>query len=463
MSSQLTAIAKSHNLRPRIVPVRSGLLQRKCACGGGASLSGDCEECGKKQLQRQATSQSGRDTAPPMVRDVLNAPGHPLEEPTRSFMESRFGHDFSQVRVHTDARAAESAAAVNAQAYTVGHNVVFASGQYGPATTMGQLLIAHELAHVVQQQSAGAPVASGLEISAPHDQSELQAEQAATSAITGESVRVFPAVRARLHRQPAGSAPGKTPAPPAKAAGKGAKKFPVENCPFPSDFKDDHEAGSNMLCVADESFKKAPSCNLTDKHFELINVAKEAARKRVEKASSRMSWFGGPEYAQRIAGKVFKGAPPDTDTIKDTLNKMVKILNSKTLSFNGATCADPLCEGPKQHAAAYESGPTQPVTLCPRSFLPDYLPKLPRTIIHEAAHLAGIDIDPNIDESYCDGKGCGEPCQDAMSADAWALFIDCLGGALIMPPKPKPPVRLPVATPSFDKKTGESVEKEFGR
>jgi len=437
MSNQLTAIAKSDNQRPRIMPVRSGLLQRKCACGGGASLSGDCEECGKKQLQRRATNQAGRDAVPPVVRDVMNAPGRPLEEPTRSFMESRFGHDFSQVRVHTDARAAESAAAVNAHAYTVGHNVVFASGQYGPSTTVGQRLIAHELAHVVQQQGVGASIAPSLEISAPHDQSELQAEQAAMSAITGESVRVSPAVRARLHRQPAGSAPGKTPAAPAKAPGKkGAKTYPVENCPFPSDFKDDHEAGSNMMCVADESFQKAPSCNLTDKHFVLIKAARELAKRPVEKANSHMSWTGGPEYAQRIATRVFKGTPPDAQTIKGTLGKMVKILGGTSLRFNGATCADPLCEAPKQHAAAYESGPTEPVTLCPRSFLPNYLPKLPRTIIHEAVHLSGIDIDPDVEELYCDGKGCDEPCQDATSADAWALFIDCIGGPLIKPKTP---------------------------
>ena len=68
-------------------------------------------------------------------------------------MESRFGHDFSQVRVHTDTRAAESARAVNARAYTVGRNVVFGSGQYAPGSGEGQRLLAHELTHVVQQSA----------------------------------------------------------------------------------------------------------------------------------------------------------------------------------------------------------------------------------------------------------------------------------------------------------------------
>jgi hypothetical protein len=67
-------------------------------------------------------------------------------------METRFGHDFSQVRVHTDARAAESARAVNANAYTVGSNVVFGEGRYAPRSVAGRRLVAHELAHVVQQR-----------------------------------------------------------------------------------------------------------------------------------------------------------------------------------------------------------------------------------------------------------------------------------------------------------------------
>jgi hypothetical protein len=74
-------------------------------------------------------------------------------------MESYFGHDFRLVRVHTDARSAESAQAVNALAYTVGQDVVFGAGQYTPDTGQGQQLIAHELAHVVEQSahSSGVP------------------------------------------------------------------------------------------------------------------------------------------------------------------------------------------------------------------------------------------------------------------------------------------------------------------
>ena len=88
---------------------------------------------------------------PPIVHKVLQSPGQPLDEYTRVFMESRFGHDFSKVRVHTDAMAAESARAVNALAYTVGRDVVFREGRYVPRAAEGNKLLAHELAHVVQQ------------------------------------------------------------------------------------------------------------------------------------------------------------------------------------------------------------------------------------------------------------------------------------------------------------------------
>ena len=375
--------------RTALAQVTNGLLQPKCGCGGQSSLAGECKEC-----------RESRKPAPERVQEVINSSGEPLDGTTRAFMEPRFGHDFRNVRVHTDARAAESAGALNANAYTVGNHVVFGNGNYLPGTSTGQQLLAHELTHVVQQ-SAGA-----------------------SNSGNGATVR----------RQAAPAAPAKTPSKPKQTEKAPAvKTYPVENCPFDTDFKDENEAGLNMMCISKNSFEKNPKCELTDQHFAVINKAKEVARKRVEKAESRMHWLGGPEYAERLGRKIFKGEPPDAATIKNTLGKMVKILAGDSMKFRGATCADPLCEGPKQHAAAYESGPTEPVAFCPRSFQPDYVPKMPRTIIHEAVHLAGIDIDPDIDEVYCDGKGCEEQCQDATSADAWALFIDCLGGALIKP------------------------------
>jgi|SRR5262245_2374524 len=425
-----------------LVPSRvtTGLLQRKCACGGQSGLAGECKDCQeeKSKLQRSARGPA-RGAAPDIVHEVLNSSGEPLEKSTRAAMETRFGHDFSNVRVHTDARAAESADAVNAFAYTVRNDIVFASGKYSPATDSGSQLIAHELTHVVQQSRSGPSSAGNLVLDEPHSQMELQAEQAASTASQEHSVKAAAANHtASVQRQqappPAPKAPAKAPA---KKTSKAAEKktYPVENCPLPSDFPDEHEAGMNMMCVAPASFEKNSQCNLTAKHLELLNKAKEPALKRVEKAEARMHWLGGPEYAERVGRRIFKGEPPDKATIQQTLTKLVKILGGTSLQFRGATCADPLCESveERQHAVAYESGPTEPVAICERSFLPGYLPKLARTVIHEAVHLAGIDIDPNIKERYCDGKGCEDKCDDTTNAEAWTLFIDCLGGPLIKP------------------------------
>jgi len=92
--------------------------------------------------------------APPAVHEVLRSPGQPLDASTRNFMEPHFGQSFSHVRVHTDAKAAESARAVGALAYTVGSDIVFGSGKYSPSTASGARLLAHELVHTIQQESA---------------------------------------------------------------------------------------------------------------------------------------------------------------------------------------------------------------------------------------------------------------------------------------------------------------------
>jgi hypothetical protein len=132
----------------------AGLLQRKCDCGNH-TLSGNCDDCAKKKgtLQRKSLSGFESSAVPSIVHEVLRSPGQPLDPSTRAFMEPRFGYDFSRVRVHTDARAAQSARVVNALAYTVGHDLVFESGEYAPSTSAGRRLLAHELSHVVQQSS----------------------------------------------------------------------------------------------------------------------------------------------------------------------------------------------------------------------------------------------------------------------------------------------------------------------
>jgi hypothetical protein len=167
-------------------------LQRKCACGGTPGPTGECEACRKKKLQRKSTN-TGFETqkdfeVPSIVHEVLRSPGHPLDTAARTFMEPRFGHDFSRVRVHADAKAAESARAVKAAAYTVGHHIVFARRQPQLDSLGGKQLLAHELTHIVQQRQQH-PVSSHpeIEIGPPGDIYERQADAIGNDIIAGKS------------------------------------------------------------------------------------------------------------------------------------------------------------------------------------------------------------------------------------------------------------------------------------
>jgi hypothetical protein len=111
------------------------------------------------QTKSSHAGDSGGIPAPPIVHDVLRSPGQPLDAATRAYMEPRFGHDFSKVRVHTDARASASVRAVNALAYAVGSHIAFRSDKYQPAAPSGHRLLAHELAHVLQQSRGGGSAA----------------------------------------------------------------------------------------------------------------------------------------------------------------------------------------------------------------------------------------------------------------------------------------------------------------
>ena len=144
---------------------------------------------GPSSLPRER--QDGEDVgvaAPPIVHEVVRSPGDPLDARTRSRSESRLGHHFSNVRVHADARAAESARAVQALAYTVGNHIAFGDGLYAPDTAAGDELLAHELAHTVEQTSAPGtndvvrrrriPTAPKLAVTMPSGGTDVAAHQA---------------------------------------------------------------------------------------------------------------------------------------------------------------------------------------------------------------------------------------------------------------------------------------------
>jgi hypothetical protein len=119
-------------------------VQRKCA---------ECEkEDEEKKIQRKENSSSTRSFVPTIVHDVLNSSsGKSMDNSTRSFMESRFNHDFSNVKIHDNNLAAESAGSINSLAYTFENHIVFNNDRYSPNTESGKRLLAHELTHVIQQ------------------------------------------------------------------------------------------------------------------------------------------------------------------------------------------------------------------------------------------------------------------------------------------------------------------------
>jgi Domain of unknown function (DUF4157) len=163
----------------------TSILQRQCACGRTPGPTGACHN---KRLQRKSKNAvletPNASAVPSIVHEVLNEPGQPLDGQTRAFMEPRFGHNFSDVRVHADATAAKSAKAVSALAYTVGQDVVFGAGQFAPHTSEGRRLVAHELAHVLQQRG-GQPGSAPLSCSNESASEEQNADLVASSALLG--------------------------------------------------------------------------------------------------------------------------------------------------------------------------------------------------------------------------------------------------------------------------------------
>ena len=197
-------------------PMAGRILQRKCACGQHTSGGGKCAACSDKEKLKQplqaklqigeandsyereadrvaeqvmrmptpgnsetndylqakplvqrrtANSQSAGTEVPSIVHEVLGSSGSPLDQTTRDYMEPRFGFDFSQVRVHNDAKAAQSAKVVNALAYTVGHNIVLGANLSAQENASQRRVLAHELTHVVQQTAE--PVKPSAAISKP--------------------------------------------------------------------------------------------------------------------------------------------------------------------------------------------------------------------------------------------------------------------------------------------------------
>ena len=149
--------AEADRVADQVMRMPDEVVQRKCA---------ECEKEDKNAVRRTAASTDTRTKeAPQAVHDVLRSPGEKLDASTRAFFEPRLGCDLSAVRVHTGSTAASSAQSIGALAYTASSDLVFAPGNYAPHTNAGRRLLAHELAHVIQQR--GAPVHESGNVAPP--------------------------------------------------------------------------------------------------------------------------------------------------------------------------------------------------------------------------------------------------------------------------------------------------------
>ena len=232
--------------------------------------------------------------APPIVRQTLLAGGSSLSSETRTFMEPRFGHDFSQVRVHTDQDAALSAQAVDATAYTVGRHIVFGPGSYEPGTPRGKRLLAHELAHVVQQRGREYPCGD-LQVAECDDSAETEARMAAEGALapahkdapdryeTGNSrasrFALLPLTGLRVQRQPVPGKPSQAIRDPVPGLGP-ARTKEIQDAINAKDFQGaldlfvnykymDYEIDFNLLTDGKVVFK--PDLTSDAGHTKMMN------------------------------------------------------------------------------------------------------------------------------------------------------------------------------------------------
>jgi hypothetical protein len=349
---------------------------------------------------------------PAIVHDVLRSPGQPLDPATRAFFEPRFEHDFSHVRVHSDAKAAESARSVNALAFTVGQNIHFGAGEYHPESLGGMRLLAHELAHTVQQRGVDAGVQPfPSDWSATEDvRLEHEADHAAEVVVAGRFTRV------------AGSAQTADPQRQDKN-------------------KKNQSQGPKIV----------PPVEPSKTQKKMIDEARRAAAIRTQTAMFKASGVQGAgdfSEARRLAQTKFDWADPNMDQISEVLSGMGGGL--VTVDVKVAGPGDPDCGS----RAGYVRGHRPPIVLCPGFFSdPGNNEGRIRTMIHEMAHVKGIGK-ADVGELYflvfdCTSKGAFE------SADSWANYVHCLSGQ--PPDKPEE-----IVVPARGSKSGKQSPKKPG-
>jgi hypothetical protein len=223
-------------------------------------VSRKCDACeeeeGKLQKKEAGPAGPALGEAPASVHEVLRSQGQPLDAATRAYFEPRFGQDFGRVRVHSDVLAKESARSVNALAYTVGQDVVFGTGQYAPETMAGRKLLAHELAHVIQQEHSTNP--TKLTIGPSESVLEQQGNRATVDVGVGRiAADVSPSSTSGLVQR---QAPAAEPEPAAEPVGgvPTSRLYPVDPNSSAAEYERSQRYGVTMRAEASSRANPIP-------------------------------------------------------------------------------------------------------------------------------------------------------------------------------------------------------------
>jgi hypothetical protein len=342
---------------------------------------------------------------PALVGDMLRTAGQPLNPCVRKGLEQGLGHDFSSVRVHSDAMAARSADAVNARAYTVGQDIVFAARQYAPETYAGHRLLAHELVHVAQQNNAsnGTPMlqdARHLEAEANHV-AENAVSHMGVARIEGRSPLALQREQARP--APRARVPSRAPTPVETRQIEAARVVGANRCQ------------RAMFAAAGQSFR----ISLDD--------------------------------ARRLTRTLLDWRTPNMVAVRERLLGMFQMLAGRP-PVMVAGAGDPECGSRQGYVTGGRMGAR--IVLCPPFFgtgpgqpAANLAEQQARTMIHEAAHLAGIR-NPGPSEGYCPFYDCASSCPNGRNdADSWSQLVHCLSGQVADQPPTVVGRRRRAATP----------------
>ena len=254
------------------------VLQR---CAGSTCPSGCCGHADDKRLFRKAVGASP-DVVPQIVDGILRSPGQPLDRRSREYFEPRFGHDFSRVRVHTDARAATSARAVNALAFTVGSHIVLDGTSLAEEGDDRRRVLAHELAHAVQQGPDPAVSTGHLSMSQPEDAGEREADVVASAVMRADPPRAPTSLAAHTLRS---ALPTLARQSPTKLASPGPCTMSCNDPAFLALSPQDRETHLNAQCPlgfpsSGSTFfgRSIPSVSSTVLRLKLLEAQSRARR-----------------------------------------------------------------------------------------------------------------------------------------------------------------------------------------